>query len=106
MPRAKAPKPNSPTRPPRAKTGGRKKGTPNKTTVAVKEAMLSVFADLQAEAGGGNAHMLGWARDHSTDFYKLSSKLLPLQVTGAEGGPVITRIELVGVAPKPRSDDQ
>ena len=84
------------------KTGGRKKGSLNKTTVAMKDAMLSVYADLQAEAGGGNGHFLGWARDHSTDFYRLAARLLPLQVAGEGGGPPITRIELVGVWPKGR----
>ena len=87
------------------KTGGRAKGTPNKTTVRIKEAILSVFADLQAEAGSENGHFLEWAKGNSTDFYKLASKLLPLQVTGQDGGPVITRIELIGVEPKPRVDE-
>ena len=87
-----------------SKTGGRKKGSLNKSTVAMKDAMLSVFADLQAEAGGRNGHFLGWARDNSTDFYKLASRLLPLQVTGEDGGPVVTRIELVGVWPEGRNE--
>lgn len=87
----------------RQKTGGREKGTPNKSTAAIREAMLSVFAELQAETGkGDHGHMLEWARGNATDFYKLSSKLLPLQVTGEDGGPVVTRIELVGVKPEPR----
>ena len=85
-----------------AKTGGRKKGSLNKTTVAMKDAMLSVYADLQAEAGGGNGHFLDWARGNSTDFYRLAARLLPLQVSGEGGGPPITRIELVGVWPKGR----
>ena len=86
----------------RRKTGGREKGTPNKSTSAIREAMLAVFEELQARAGGDNAHFLKWAQGNSTDFYKLTSKLLPLQVSGEDGGPVITRIELVGVRPEPR----
>ena len=89
----------------RRKTGGRVKGTPNKSTSAIREAMLAVFAELQAGAGGDNAHMLDWARGNATDFYKLTSKLLPLQVTGEDGGPVVTRIELVGVKPEPRAGE-
>jgi hypothetical protein len=77
------------------KTGGRQKGTPNKTTAAIREAMLQVFADLQARAGGENGHLLEWASGNATDFYKLTARMLPLQVTGEDGGPVITRIELV-----------
>ncbi len=98
---------NAPRRKPakRPKTGGRTKGTPNKTTVAIREAVLSVFADLQAEAGSENGHFLGWARDKPTDFYRLASRLLPLQVTGDDGGPVVTRIELVGVYPEGRKSE-
>ena len=92
-PRARAPRK-------RPKTGGRTKGTPNKSTLAIREAMLSVFADLQAEAGRENGHFLDWARGNATDFYKLTTRLLPLQVTGEDGGPVITRIELVAATPE------
>lgn len=86
----------------RRKTGGREKGTPNRSTAAIREAMLAVFEALQARAGGDNAHLLKWAEANSTDFYKLSSKLLPLQVTGEDSAPILTRIELVGIDPEPR----
>lgn len=79
----------------RRKTGGRRKGTPNMSTIAIREAVLQVFADLQHGAGGENGHFLDWALGNPSDFYKLSAKLLPRQVTGEDGGPVITRIELV-----------
>ena len=82
-------------RPKRPKTGGRKKGTPNKTTLAIREAMLSVFADLQAEAGRENGHFLDWARGNPTDFYRLSTRLMPPQSSSHDPRPVITRIELV-----------
>jgi hypothetical protein len=88
-------KPRIPAGEPRPKSGGRKKGSLNKSTVAIREAVLSVFADMQATTGRENGHFLDWALGNSTDFYKLSSKLLPTQVTGDNGGPVITRIELV-----------
>ena len=90
---------------PRPKTGGRSKGSLNKSTVAIREAVLSVFADMQARTGRENGHFLDWARGNSTDFYRLASRLLPLQVTGNEGGPVVTRIELVGVYPKGRRSE-
>jgi hypothetical protein len=88
-------KPRIPAGEDRPKTGGRKKGSLNKSTVAIREAVLSVFADMQATTGRENGHFLNWALGNATDFYKLSSRLLPLQVTGENGGPVITRIELV-----------
>ena len=93
MPRTYTPRPRTPAK--RPKTGGRRKGTPNKSTLAIREAMLSVFADLQATTGRENGHFLDWALGNATDFYKLTSRLLPLQVAGEDGGPVITRIELV-----------
>jgi hypothetical protein len=79
----------------RPKSGGRKKGSLNKSTVAIKEAMLQVFAELQARTGRENGHFLDWVLGNSTDFYKPASRLLPIQVGGEDGGPVITRIELV-----------
>jgi hypothetical protein len=84
----------------RRKAGGRRKGTPNMSTVAIREAVLQVFADLQHGSGGENRHFLDWALGNPSDFYRLSAKLLPRQVTGEDGGPVITRIELVAVKPK------
>lgn len=72
----------------RAKTGGRQKGTPNKTTAMMKAAIEDVFEKLQDKEGGDNAHFLGWAQENPTEFYKLSSKLLPLQLTGADGGAI------------------
>ena len=50
-------KPRIPAGEPRPKTGGRGNGTPNKSTVAFRDAVLSVFADMQARIGedGGPA---------------------------------------------------
>lgn len=63
---------------------GRPKGALNKTTVAMKEAVLSVYADLQEEAGGNHAHFRQWARENPGDFYKsVASKLVPLDVHGS-----------------------
>lgn len=72
------------------KVGGRVKGTPNKTTASMKAAFESVYRDLQDKHGDGtpNGHFLSWALDNETDFYKLASKLIPVQLTGEGGGPV------------------
>jgi hypothetical protein len=83
----------------RPKTGGRRKGTPNKSTAAIRDALLQVFADLQERSGGANAHFLDWALRNPTDFYKLSAKLLPRQVSVEHVEPVFTRVELVAVGP-------
>lgn len=76
----------------RPKTGGRVKGTPNKVTVTAKDAIA-----LAAEGLGGTARLVEWAREDPTNervfWGTIYPKLLPLQVTGADGGPIITRIE-------------
>jgi UV DNA damage repair endonuclease len=68
------------------KTGGRTKGTPNKTTVAVKEAFKLAFDNL-----GGVDALVTWAADNQTQFYQLYSKLIPteVEVAGKDGGPIV-----------------
>lgn len=71
----------------RVKTGGRKKGTPNKTTQTAKEAIA-----LAAEALGGADRLVAWAREDELNerafWTTIYPKLLPMQVTGEGGGPV------------------
>ena len=57
------------------KTGGRVKGTPNKVTTAVKEALELAFDGI-----GGVAQLRDWAQDNPTEFYKLWAKMLPQEV--------------------------
>lgn len=76
----------------RPKTGGRKKGTPNKSTVALREAILQVFADLQAGTDRENGHFLDWARRNPSKFYTLTSRLLPRPVPVPEGRPAISAL--------------
>lgn len=67
------------------KTGGRQKGSVNKTTALMKDAITAVYADLQdsvEESDNPNAHFFEWAKSNETEFYKLASKLLPLQING------------------------
>lgn len=56
------------------KTGGRQKGTPNKTTVAVKEALLEAFDNL-----GGVPALVTWGMGNPTAFYQIWSKLAPIE---------------------------
>jgi len=83
--------------PKRSKTGGRSKGTPNKTTSAVKDAILEAF-----EAVGGAAYLQQVAREDFKTFCTLIGKVLPMQVTGADGNAIKThaKIEFVIVDPK------
>jgi len=81
------------------KTGGRKKGTPNKTTALLKDAILKAATD----AGGGDlaAYLQVQARDNPTAFLALLGKVLPLQVAGDADSPLemIHKIERVIVYP-------
>lgn len=61
-----------------ARIGGRAKGTPNKVTREVKDAIAQVFEDI-----GGIATFASWARYNKTEFYKLYGKLLPIQLQGS-----------------------
>ena len=71
------------------KTGGRVAGTPNKTTATMKAAIESVYQALQEKSGKPHGHFLEWAEDNETEFYKLASKLIPLQLAGDDdGGPI------------------
>ena len=78
---------------------GRVKGVLNKNTTLLKDALIQAAV----EAGGPDG-LVGYLRTQATEnpqsFLTLLGKVLPLQVTGAEGGPLaITRIEIVGVEP-------
>ncbi len=79
---------------PGERRGGRTKGTPNKTTAAFKEAIVAVYADLQSERAdlGEHGHFLEWAKATPTEFYKLASKLLPLQVNADVQADVTTTV--------------
>jgi len=64
------------------KTGGRQKGSVNKTTSAIKEALEQAFQDI-----GGVAALSNWGRDNQTEFYKLWAKLLPQEVNAKLSDP-------------------
>jgi hypothetical protein len=63
-----------------AKTGGRKAGTPNKVTSAVKDMIV-----LALDRVGGVEYLVRQAEDEPKAFMHLVGKVLPLQVTGADG---------------------
>lgn len=71
---------------------GRPKGMPNKTTSLLKDAILRA-----AEAAGGSEGLVGYLTSQATEnpgpFLSMLGKVLPMQVTGEDGGAV--RIEVV-----------
>lgn len=78
------------------KTGGRKKGTPNKTTALLKDAILTA-----ATEAGNKDGLVGYLKTQASanpgPFMALLGKVLPLQIAGDEDNPIvtITRIELI-----------
>lgn len=79
---------------------GRPKGSQNKTTKAAKDAIAEAAARL-----GGVDRLVDWAKedpDNEKAFWaSIYPKLLPLQVSGEDGGPVklVGEVRLVGVRP-------
>jgi hypothetical protein len=74
----------------RSKTG-RAKGTPNKTTALLKDAILRA-----AEAAGGPEGLVGYLQAQATanpgPFMALLGKVLPLQIGGDPDNPVVVSI--------------
>jgi hypothetical protein len=60
---------------------GRPKGLPNKTTSEAKRAILTAL-----ELAGGPEYLAEVARNEPAVFCTLLGKVLPLEVTGADGG--------------------
>ena len=64
---------------------GKPKGAVNKTTKLVKEVFASVFSELQDDP---NACLKAWGKENPTEFYKLASKLIPIQIAGDPENPL------------------
>jgi hypothetical protein len=81
----------------RSKTG-RKKGTPNKTTQVLKDAIL-LAAEEVGQDGEGKGGLKGYlqmvAKSDVKAFSTLLGKVLPMQVTGEGGGPVAVSFKTV-----------
>lgn len=65
------------------KTGGRKPGTMNRQTVAVKELILAALDKV-----GGEKYLILQASENPTAFMTLLGKIIPTQLTGPDDGPV------------------
>lgn len=84
---------------PGERRGGRSKGTPNKTTALLKEAILGA-ATTAGSDGKGKGGLMGYctflAREEPKAFAQLLGKVLPMQITGEDGGPIrVTQVQLV-----------
>jgi len=83
------------------KTGGRAKGTPNRTTALLKEAILAA-AERTGGDGKGKDGLMGYcsflAVNEPKAFAQLLGKVLPMQLTGEDGGPIkVTQVQLVAL---------
>ena len=74
--------------------GGRQKGTPNKLNADVKSMILEALS-----GAGGAAYLQRQADENPAAFMSLVGKVLPMQVTGENGGPLKTRLEITFVGP-------
>lgn len=61
--------------------GGRPKGVPNKFTGELKDMILQALS-----GAGGTEYLQKQATDNPAAFMTLVGKVLPLQVTGKDGG--------------------
>jgi hypothetical protein len=56
---------------------GKPKGAMNSITRTVKERVLDVFMELQSDP---KANLLEWAKEETTEFYKIAAKLIPTEL--------------------------
>jgi hypothetical protein len=62
------------------KIGGRKKGSVNVATVAVKTALQQAFDEL-----GGVGALVAWGKKEPGEFYRIWSKMLPTEIRNPDG---------------------
>src|SRR3954468_15418083 len=77
---------------------GRVKGVPNKVPASIREMIVGALSDV-----GGRRYLAEQARENPVAFMGLVGKVLPLQLTGQNGGPVA--IDFRWAEPEP-SDKQ
>lgn len=66
---------------------GRKKGVPNKITTSMREMVMQAFNDV-----GGVKAFAEWGKkqENRKDFYMITARLIPVEMTGANGAPLPT----------------
>jgi len=66
---------------------GRPKGIPNRTTTALKDMILNAL-----DKSGGESYLVQQAAMNPVAFMSLIGKVLPMQVTGENGGAITVTI--------------
>ena len=71
--------------------GGRPAGSVNKVTQSMREAFKAAFDER-----GGVPALLEWAEANPTPFYQLVGRLIPVEVTGEDGGALVITVRREG----------
>ena len=69
------------------RTVGRVKGTPNKLTVSIRDAIEHAFEEL-----GGTSYLVHVGRTDPRTFCALLGKLLPTKLANADGSPLLAAL--------------
>lgn len=88
------------------KTGGRQPGSQNKFTKQFKDLLAETYMTLEKGANKPEAErtgMLHWAKNNQTEFYKICSRLMPVQVTGEGGEPIEIRASWIAPSTQAKS---
>ena len=72
----------------RPKSGGRRRGTPNRLTTDLREMVLAAL-----DKAGGQEYLVRQANENPKSFLALLGRLLPLQVGGHDSGPMVIKWE-------------
>lgn len=77
---------------------GRPKGVPNKTTALLKDAILRAAEKAGNKVGdeGLVSYLEHQAEENPAPFMSLLGKVLPMQVTGEDGGSLVVEIRKPG----------
>lgn len=83
---------------------GRPKGSPNKTTALLKDAILKAAEQAGAKVGdeGMVSYLAQQAEENPGPFMALLGKVLPMQVSGDPDNPLISEIRVRIVDPAGR----
>ena len=77
--------------------GGSRKGIPNKATALLKDMILQAL-----DESGGVSYLRKQAQETPAGFMTLLGKVLPTQVTGADGGPLeVKQVNVNVIDPNP-----
>ncbi len=69
---------------------GKPKGAVTKSTKLVKEVFADAFTELQKDK---TVNLITWGKENPTEFYKIVSRLIPMQVDNIGNTTISIKIE-------------